>query len=97
MFEKVYGFVCLLIFQSGTSSRILFFSAMDGATHAEARMAGSRVAHTVWRYTCGGQDGRESCRAYGDGATHAEAMDGRESCCAYGINWQKKKGCFTLR
>ena len=31
-----------------------------------------------WRNTCGGQDGRESCRAYG-GATHAKAMGGRES------------------
>ncbi|HNW11775.1 MAG TPA: hypothetical protein PKI71_10450, partial [Candidatus Rifleibacterium sp.] len=36
LFEKGYGFVCLLIFQSGTSSRIFCFSPMDGATHAEA-------------------------------------------------------------
>jgi len=39
--EKGFGFVCLLIFQSGIISRIFCFSAMDGATHAKARMAGS--------------------------------------------------------
>ncbi len=76
-FDKVYGFVCLLIFQSGTSSRIFCFSArralhtrrpgwpgvvlriQEGATHAKARMAGSRVAHSGGRYTREGQDGRE--------------------------------------
>ena len=36
-------------------------------------MAGSRVRMHGWRNTRGGQDGRESCRAYTDGATHAEA------------------------
>jgi|GEM_PF-3400310 len=80
LFEKGYGFVCLLIFQSGTSSRIFCFSARMALHMRRPWRAGSRVAHTAmalhmrrpWR--AGSRVAHK-----GDGATHAEAMDGRES------------------
>ena len=40
-----------------------------------------------WRYTRGGQDGLESCRAYRDGAIYAETMDICES-------WHESSGYF---
>jgi len=83
LFEKGYGFVCLLIFQSGTSSRIFCFSARMALHMRRPWMAESRVAHKGDGAThAEAMEGRESCCAYSDGATHAEAMEGRESCCA---------------